>query len=90
MERELVITKNHIWIFWETEEVHYESNVINEHYYPSDHMYYDMHWSVPNYAPAGEYRAKLQINGYVVNDDEDNVEVYQGEDSPYKDVVDDT
>lgn len=59
IERDLVITNNHIWIFWENEEVHYEVNAINEHYYPSDTWYYDLKWSVPGYAPEGTYRAKL-------------------------------
>lgn len=59
MEYDLVITTNHIWIFWEGQEVHYETNKIGEHYYPNDHWFYDMHWSVPSYAPPGLYRAKF-------------------------------
>eukprot|EP00347_Sterkiella_histriomuscorum_P005582 403356059 len=70
MERDLVITSNHIWIFWEAQEVHYETNKLGEHYYPSDHWFYDMHWSVPSYAPSGLYRAKFQVNGYINRDDD--------------------
>ena len=51
IEEDLIITNNHIWKLWEGEEVHYESNHLNEHYWPGDHWYYDMMWSVPSYAP---------------------------------------
>lgn len=68
--------------------MHFEKNVLNEHYYPSDHWYYDLHWSVPSYAPAGIYRAKLQINGYINKDDEIEVieEDYDNDDEGEKDI----
>lgn len=33
-----------------------------------------MHWSIPSYAPAGLYRAKFQVNGYINRDDDIEVD----------------
>ena len=44
VDKNVILSKNHIWIFWEKEEVHYESNDVDELYYAGDTMYYDLKW----------------------------------------------
>lgn len=56
---DLVITNNHIWIFWEGKEVHYQSNAVNEHFYPGEHWFYRLKWRIPAYAPPGDYLARF-------------------------------
>lgn len=68
IDRNIVITKNHIWVWWENEEVHYEANEVNEHYHPGEHWFYPIDGTVPSYSPAGIYKVKFQVNGYYVDD----------------------
>jgi len=52
----LNITTNHIWIYWENDEVHYEYNRIDKIFFPNEHWYYDMHWFIPTYSPPGLFK----------------------------------
>lgn len=71
VDEDVMLTVNHIWILWESEEVHYESNELNARYYKGEIYDYDFVWAVPSYAPEGKYWVFLQIMGEVIEEDDE-------------------